>query len=157
MSKKRATERRISGKSPAVDERNEEEEEERRLERETQAVREVDEDPSGSIEQHLDMMEKGPLRGDDIIRQTDRVNPIDADEIEIDHPSLPDEYGMQHNYRLDMSESNREGDEMSGDEHSLGLQGGDPDLDRQETLDNGLPGEESEREEERESRNKSAA
>ncbi len=56
---------------------------------------------SGSIEQHLDMAEKGPMRGEEQIRAF------------TDHP----------NFHIDESEWNREGFEESGDEHSAGLQG----------------------------------
>lgn len=128
-----------------------------RLDGESRVVRELEKDPASSIEQHLDMMETGPLRGDDILRRAGGGRTARYDRPDRDPVPLPDEYGMQHNYRLDMSEGSREGDEMTGDEHSFGLQGGDPDLARQPTVDNGLPGEETEREERREGRDPSAA
>jgi hypothetical protein len=71
---------------------------------------------AGSIEQQLDMCESGPLRGDDILHNhgvRERTNP---------HPTLNDEQ-LEKNYRIDMSEEDREGMEESGDEHSAGLQG----------------------------------
>jgi hypothetical protein len=60
--------------------------------------------PSGSLEQKLDMCEGGSMRGDELLRER------------TDHP----------NFNVDMSEDSREGDEMSGDEHSSGHQGDDP-------------------------------
>ncbi len=56
---------------------------------------------AGSIEQHLDMSEKGPLRGEEQLRTY------------TEHP----------NFHVDESEWNREGFEQSGDEHSAGMQG----------------------------------
>lgn len=60
------------------------------------------------IEQQLDMMESGPMRGDEISHSHGVNNP---DRLSAD-------------YNFDMAEENREGSEMSGDEHSSGLQGG---------------------------------
>lgn len=92
----------------------------------------------GSIEQQLDMCESGPLRGDDLLHNhgiQERTNP---------HPTLnPDQ--MESNYRIDMSEENREGAEESGDEHSMGLQGDAMQElqfdDRYGDSDAGIPGE----------------
>ena len=77
----------------------------------------------GSIEQQLDMCEEGPLRGDEVLRE------------HRDHP----------NYSMDLSEENREGDEMSGDEHSGGLQGGEPELTSpgQGHIQTGMPGDQN--------------
>lgn len=77
---------------------------------------------SGSIEQQLDMNESGPLRGDDISHQAHR-------------------YGRGSN--VDMSEYGREGDEMSGDDHSSGMQGGEPELSGQPHISTGMPGDET--------------
>ncbi len=49
-------------------------------------------------------------------------------------------------FRPDMSEENREGDEMSGDDHSFGLQGGETEIKNQSHIDSGLPGNMSEHE-----------
>lgn len=74
---------------------------------------------SGTIEQHLDMYESGPLRGDEILH----------------HHGLPDRHSerrpldksdLEENFHVDMAEDEREGDEESGDEHSSGMQGTDP-------------------------------
>jgi hypothetical protein len=74
----------------------------------------------GSIEQHLDMVESGPLRGDTVEHMHGRQRQREE---------------MEENFHVDMSEGSREGDELSGDEHSSGLQGGD------ETRQ-GMPGDE---------------
>lgn len=47
----------------------------------------------------------------------------------------------------DMAETNREGDEASGDDHSSGLQGGEPELESQPHVDSGTPGERADKEE----------
>jgi hypothetical protein len=98
---------------------------------------------AGSIEQHLDMMEQGPLRGDESLRlhrMKDRLS---------DRPSLS-LWLLEHNYQVDMSEETREGDEESGDEHSSGLQGADQqelqyDTEGPEDSDSGAPGEMTEK------------
>ncbi|OFZ42678.1 MAG: hypothetical protein A2070_09680 [Bdellovibrionales bacterium GWC1_52_8] len=71
----------------------------------------------GSIEQQLDMSEEGDLRGDEIQFHHGIV------EDERDEGAGPLDLMMSDNYNVDMSEENREGDELSGDEHSFGLQG----------------------------------
>ncbi len=84
--------------------------------------------PAGSIEQQLDMSEDpDSLRGDDFLHSHGLKYP-------------PGD--LEHNYRIDMSEEDREGDEMSGDEHSSGLQGEEV---GQETLERaeGLPGDDT--------------
>ena len=86
----------------------------------------------GSIEQQLDMVENGPLKGDEILFShgvEDRASAGRTGLRELD----PE--GMEHNYRIDMSEENREGDEESGNDHSSGYQGADA----------GMPGEMTER------------
>jgi hypothetical protein len=77
------------------------------------------------IEQKLDMKERGPLRGEEVLRQH--------------HTS--DTGGLTDRFAVDMAEKDREGDEMSGDEHSGGLQGGDSELVDQPHIDSGLPGD----------------
>jgi len=89
---------------------------------------------AGSIEQQLDMIENGELRGDEILHSHGvkaRTNP---------HPTLTEDQ-MQRNYRIDMSEEGREGDEESGDEHSSGFQGEDEGITFKGEQDTGLPGE----------------
>ncbi|OFZ18104.1 MAG: hypothetical protein A2X94_13955 [Bdellovibrionales bacterium GWB1_55_8] len=85
----------------------------------------------GSIEQQLDMCEDGELRGDEVLHSHGLQKNEKAD--------LSSEDSMRTNFSVDMSEVDREGDEMSGDEHSLGLQG-----DEQQELANqtesGIPG-----------------
>ena len=79
----------------------------------------------GSIEQQLDMCEEGELKGDELLYLHGKPTlaptegPRELDEL------------INTNWESDLSEENREGDEMSGDEHSSGLQG----------TDVGLPGE----------------
>ena len=96
-------------------------------------------DTDDAIEQHLDMLEKGDLRGNEIEHSHGhpRNRPIDI--------SNPDD--LLSNYNVDMSEENREGSEMSGDDHSGGLQGGEQELETQPLVDSGLPGDETKREE----------
>src|SRR4051812_34893136 len=90
----------------------------------------------GSIEQGLDMCETGTLRGDEILHhhgilQTN-MEP-DQDPVELD--TL-----LEENYRVDLAEEDREGADMSGDEHSSGLQGGESELAGQLHIDTGIPG-----------------
>jgi hypothetical protein len=88
----------------------------------------------GSIEQQLDMVEHGSLRGDEILHHHGVV--------EEDHPlaHVPAVDELLDRYQMDFSEENREGAEASGDEHSAGLQGGEPELDGQPHINTGLPG-----------------
>jgi hypothetical protein len=90
---------------------------------------------AGSIEQNLDMCDTGPYRGDEILHHHGQ-EPGNSDE------AIEDVEQMLMNYRVDMAETNREGDEMTGDEHSSGLQGGDSELEEQVPPLGGLPGEE---------------
>ena len=77
----------------------------------------------GSIEHQLDMCETGSLRGDETIRRHK------------DHPNLA----------MDMAEVDREGDEMSGDDHSSGLQGEASELrGPNHHLQSGVPGDKNE-------------
>jgi len=79
----------------------------------------------GSIEQQLDMCDKGSLRGD---------------EVQHSHGT------MSENWEMDLAEDDREGSEMSGDEHSSGLEGGEPELEGQVHTTTGLPGDRTRRE-----------
>ncbi len=97
-------------------------------------------DEADTIEQHLDMKESGPLRGDEILHHHG-IPPGDRD------PSIGSEDEMLENYKIDMSETNREGAEMSGDDHSAGLQGGETELRNQATIDAGIPGDATDHEE----------
>jgi hypothetical protein len=108
----------------------------------------ADQNEPGSIEQQLDMVENGSgPRGDSLIRKKgntfdDKRDPNFVKELDGDE--------MLKNFHVNMGESNREGDEMSGDEHSSGLQGEDSEFAHQPTFDDELPGEETEREEDQE-------
>lgn len=87
------------------------------------------------------MCEEGTLRGDDITFRhgvTGEQDQPDADPLPMDQ--------MLGRTRVDLMEPDREGDEMTGDEHSSGLQGGEPELDRQPHWDSGIPGDFNERE-----------
>lgn len=86
----------------------------------SQPLRPVDDYPFvewESIEQHLDMCENGDLRGDEILHNHGMI------EISATRSDVTSVDEMMRNYHFDMSELNREGDEMSGDDHSSGLQG----------------------------------
>jgi hypothetical protein len=74
----------------------------------------------GSEEQQLDMCESGPLRGDNLLRDK----------------------GENLRFAIDVSEENREGDEMSGDDHSGGWQGDDEEWLGQ-LQEDGMPGDEN--------------
>ncbi|MCM2278881.1 MAG: hypothetical protein NDJ89_12470 [Oligoflexia bacterium] len=95
----------------------------------------------GSIEQQLDMCESGELRGDAIERRA---------KTEDNPEKNPGADELLDRFEPNLSEPGREGDEMSGDEHSSGLQGEDgipvsPHGHESEQADQGLPGEETER------------
>lgn len=104
---------------------------------EGQTVNPRSESRAGSISQQLDMNETGPLRGDEILHHHGLPDPTSRSDGGI-LPLTPER--MEENYHVDMSEDHREGDEESGDEHSSGLQGEDPDF-----PDSGLPGEMTEK------------
>ncbi len=75
----------------------------------------------GSIEQQLDMCEEGSLRGDEILHHHGEEREVEATaETPVDR--------LMDRYQMNMAEEGREGDELSGDEHSSGLQGSDPEL-----------------------------
>jgi hypothetical protein len=104
-----------------------------------------DEEPTrcapGSIEQQLDMCEEGSLRGDEILfehglaEQEYTGDPQDLDKLLFD------------NFNVDLSEVDREGDEMSGDEHTSGLEGGEPEIEGQLHISTSLPGDRTKHEE----------
>ena len=80
----------------------------------------------GTLRQHLDMIEpgvgpwqgEGP-RGDDVEHRIPHPSrPVDSDPLPFD--------AVLNRWEMTLSEDNREGDEMSGDEHSIGQQGDDP-------------------------------
>ena len=48
---------------------------------------------------------------------------------------------VSHYYEEDMAEEGREGDEMTGDDHSAGLQGEETEIKGQRHIHTGLPGE----------------
>ena len=96
----------------------------------------------GSIEQQLDMSEEGSLRGDEILHHHG-LEP-EAEDLAREGELLGVDQLMARNaYEIDMAEESREGSELSGDEHSRGLQGGDSELQSQPHLSSGLPGEQS--------------
>src|SRR4051812_4515080 len=84
----------------------------------------------GSPEQQLDMCEQGTLRGEESLREFHGIDRIESE------------------MKPDMAEEDREGDEMSGDEHSSGFQGGDSELESQ-PVENGMPGDATRVEEQR--------
>lgn len=97
----------------------------------------------GSIEQQLDMCEEGDLRGDEILHSHGLSTRDEKEDIQ-----AVDE--LITRFSMTMDEPGREGDEMSGDEHSSGLQGEEPDLWNQQQSGAGLPGEETHQEEKEE-------
>ena len=78
--------------------------------------------PDADIAWHLDMVEPGEERSDRDPKTLNRVT---------------------ERFEMDMSEADREGDEQSGDDHSSGLQGADPEEANQPHIQRGLPGEET--------------
>jgi hypothetical protein len=91
----------------------------------------------GSIEQQLDMCEEGSLRGDEISRRT--VNRASPDDPPSEDPlDLDQEINV---FEVTMAERDREGDDLSGDEHSFGLQGDESELENQPNIDRGVPGD----------------
>lgn len=97
----------------------------------------------GTETQHLDMYE-GPdenLRGDALLH-----TPPSEPEEDPEHPTLEIDQ-MLGKFHMDLSEESREGDEMSGDGHSSGLQGGERESLNQHHEQYGMPGEESEEQE----------
>jgi hypothetical protein len=84
--------------------------------------REPEPNAPGSIEQQLDMCETSGLKGEELSHSRSRGRTFTDGAI------------------LD---ADRETAEMSGDDHSMGLQGGDPETDTQPHPSSGLPGDES--------------
>ena len=99
----------------------------------------------GSIEQQLDMCETGALRGDQISHDHGMEGSDDLPSSDQALDKILNQY-----YEPDLAEQSREGDEMSGDEHSSGLQGEDSEFTDQGQLDTGLPRDESRRTEKKE-------
>ncbi len=91
----------------------------------------------GSIEQLLDMCEEGELRGDEVQHRVESLStpeePLTDDPMEV--------VDEMNTYQMNFSERDREGDEMSGDDHSSGLQGGELELEHQRHISSGIPGE----------------
>jgi hypothetical protein len=91
----------------------------------------------GSIEQQLDMCEQGAIKSEDVIRHIDREeNPND--------PPTEDPIDLVHeinSFDYTMSERDREGDDLSGDEHSSGLQGDELEIEGQPNINSGVPGD----------------
>ena len=100
----------------------------------------------GSIEQQLDMVEEGTLRGEQILHEHGIPDPTDM-KARLGEPLDADELMQRQCYDLDLAEEFREGSEMTGDEHSNGMQGGESELRRQPHLVTGMPGEQTEHEE----------
>lgn len=94
---------------------------------------------SGSIEQQLDMCEQGALRGDEILH--DHGVQSKRARRRIPDSSLGVDKMMNRYYEMDLAEESREGDEMSGDDHSSGLQGEDFELMGHSHLESGMPGD----------------
>lgn len=100
----------------------------------------------GSIEQKLDMCEDDDsLKGDQVLFS----HGIDSDvgDSELGLQGVDQLISKNNNFHIDLSEGNREGDEMSGDEHSSGWQGGESELAGQPHIATGMPGDRSLREE----------
>lgn len=101
----------------------------------------------GSIEQQLDMCEEGDLRGDEILQLhgMDVVDTPDITEEGHDSTDLLQIDETSSRFQI-LSERDRENDEMSGDEHSSGLQGGEFEITHQLNVSTGVPGEETDKE-----------
>ena len=99
---------------------------------------------AGSIEQQLDMVEEGDLKGDEIDHSLhfsahQRLDQADCDPIPLDE--------LLDNEQMDLSLEDREGDEMTGDDHSSGLQGGEEELKHHPNISTGMPGDRTDHEE----------
>jgi hypothetical protein len=115
---------------------------ERYPERRSPGDPEPEEGLPGSIEQQLDMSEHGSLRGDELLHHHG-LEP-EGEEMAREGEILGVDQLMARNaYEIDMAEESREGSELSGDEHSRGLNGGDSELQSQPHLSSGLPGEQA--------------
>ena len=76
-------------------------------------------------------------------KERDLTRHLDMETPRLDEPADRDPRSLVRllgRMRVDMSEVDREGDEMSGDDHSSGLQGGEW---NEPLVDDGLPGEET--------------
>ena len=93
----------------------------------------------GSIEQHLDMCEGvNEIRGEEALGHRDTTfRNLEKEP----NSTLQNERQMMSNFHVDMAEESREGDDMSGDEHSSGLQGGEQELETQPHPENEMPGD----------------
>jgi hypothetical protein len=100
----------------------------------------------GSIEQQLDMVEEGTLKGDQLLHERQGFD-SQENRARRGEPLAVDELISLDCYDLDLAEESREGCEMTGDEHSSGLQGGESELVGQPHLTTGMPGEQSRHEE----------
>jgi len=84
------------------------------------------------------MCDSGSLKGEDVIRNISK-NSSPNDPSSGDPQELTSEFGT---FDMSMAERDREGDDMSGDEHSSGLQGGDPEVEASSSVhENGMPGD----------------
>jgi len=90
----------------------------------------------GSIEQQLDMCESGSLRGEDVLRNTARTS--SPNEPYSEEPM--DLQSQLNTFDMSMAERDREGDDLSGDEHSSGLQGEEQELGGHMSRSKGIPG-----------------
>jgi hypothetical protein len=91
----------------------------------------------GSIEQQLDMCESTPYRGEEVERHVqNKVSP--SEPTSEDPQELVEEFDS---FDMTMSEFSREGDELSGDDHSSGLQGEEMEIRDQRNIDTGVPGD----------------
>ena len=80
------------------------------------------------------MCEEGTLRGDDILHEHGQKEPAyTGDTPELDN--------HDKNWHVDLSEEDREGDEMSGDDHSSGLEGDEAELEGQSHISTDFPGD----------------
>ena len=98
----------------------------------------------GSIEQQLDMCETGDLRGDEIdhslhLSAKKRMDQADSDPIPFDE--------LLESEQMDLSLEDREGDEMTGDDHTSGLQGGEEELKHHPNISTGMPGDRTDHDE----------
>jgi len=94
--------------------------------------------------QQLDMSEEGAIRGGDVEQAHGHLEES-ASPNEGHDPLAVDELIARH-HRGDISEPDREGDDLSGDEHSAGLQGDESELQSQAHLDSDVPGSQIESE-----------
>ncbi len=83
------------------------------------------------------MHESGKLRGDEVLHSHGKPErPPSGDPVPLDEI-------LDSRWSMDLSEENREGDEMSGDEHSSGLEGGEQEIEGQSHIRTGMPGDQT--------------